>query len=309
MVREKLPHGSRAAASSHHCLRRARCAGIGTRGAGEKGIEDEKRHIRKQINQIEDKITARTKAIMAVHLYGLPVDMDPVIKLAEKHGLKIIEDTAEAIGQEYQGRPCGSFGDLSILSFYPNKHVTTGEGGMVLTDNRALADRCRSLRNLCFQPQKRFVHEELGWNYWMSNLQAAVGIAQLARLERTVIKKREMGRRYSDNLAELDLIQLPLEKTPYAENIYWVFGIVLEDEAPFDAGEVMLKLKEKGIGTRPFFWSMHEQPVFMEMGLFRGAHFPEAERLARRGFYLPSGLSLTNQQIDTVSNVVSEMLP
>ena len=148
------------------------------------------------VDQIEARITARTKAIMAVHLYGLPVDMDPVLKLADKHGLKIIEDAAEAIGQDYRGRPCGSFGDLSILSFYPNKHVTTGEGGMVLTDDGALADRCRALRNLCFQPQKRFVHEELGWNFRMSNLQAALGIAQLGRLDQSVRKKRQMGRRY-----------------------------------------------------------------------------------------------------------------
>ena len=260
------------------------------------------------VNQLEDKITARTKAIMVVHIYGLPVDMDPVIKLAEKHGLKIIEDAAEAIGQAYRGCPCGSFGDLSIFSFYPNKHVTTGEGGMVLTDKSALADRCRALRNLCFQPQKRFVHEKLGWNYRMSNLQAAVGIAQLARLDEMVMKKREMGYRYLKNLAGLEGIQLPLEKTAYADNSYWVFGVVLEKQVPFNAGGAMLKLKRKGIGTRPFFWPMHEQPVFKGMGLFKGAHFPEAERLARRGFYLPSGLSLSHEQIETVSSAVREMM-
>ena len=260
------------------------------------------------VNQIEAKITAKTKAIMAVHLYGLPVDMDPVIKLAEKHGLKIIEDAAEAIGQDYKGRTCGSFGDLSTLSFYSNKHVTTGEGGMVLTDNRVLADRCRALRNLCFQPQKRFVHEELGWNFRMSNLQAAVGIAQLARLDESVKKKREMGKRYSQNLKDIQQLQLPIGKTAYAENVYWVFGIVLEDEVPFDAGEMMLKLKEKGIGTRPFFWPMHWQPVFHKKGLFTRATYSIAERLAGRGFYLPSGLALAAEQIDTVCRAVREVL-
>jgi perosamine synthetase len=286
------------------------CAAAVVRAGATPVLVDCDRHTwNMDVNQIETKITGRTKAIMAVHIYGLPVDMDPVIKLAEQHGLKIIEDAAEAIGQEYRGRPCGSFGELSTLSFYSNKHVTTGEGGMVLTDDSALADRCRSLRNLCFQPQKRFVHEELGWNFRMSNLQAAVGIAQLARLDESVRKKREMGRRYSRNLKNINLIQLPLEKKVYAENIYWVFGMVLEDEVPFEAGEAMLKLKEKGIGTRPFFWPMHRQPVFHKKGLFLGETYPVAERLAGRGFYLPSGLALTVEQIDTVCVAVREVMP
>jgi perosamine synthetase len=285
------------------------CAAAVVRSGAVPVLVDCDRHTwNMDVNQIEAKITAKTKAIMAVHLYGLPVDMDPVIKLAEKHGLKIIEDAAEAIGLDYRRRPCGSFGDLSILSFYPNKHVTTGEGGMVLTDDRALADRCRALRNLCFQPQKRFVHKELGWNFRMSNLQAAVGIAQLARLDESVRKKREMGRRYSQNLEDLNLIQLPLKKTAYAENIYWVFGIVLEDEVSLDAGEVMLKLKQKGIGTRPFFWPMHRQPVFLKNGLFAGETYPIAERLADRGFYLPSGLALTDAQIDSIALKLREVL-
>jgi perosamine synthetase len=131
------------------------------------------------VNQIETRITSKTRAIMVVHIYGLPTDMAPILLLADKHGLKIIEDAAEAHGQNYQNRPCGSFGDVSTFSFYPNKHVTTGEGGMILTDSEQLAERCRSLRNLCFQPGKRFVHEELGWNFRMSNLQAALGVAQL----------------------------------------------------------------------------------------------------------------------------------
>ena len=179
---------------------------------------------------------------------------------------------------------------------------------MVLTDDRTLADRCRALRNLCFQPQQRFLHEELGWNFRMSNLQAAVGIAQLARLDESAQKKREMGKRYLHNLKEIDLLQLPLAKTAYAENIYWVFGMVLEDEVTFDAAEAMLKLKEKGIGTRPFFWPMHRQPVFTKKGLFAGETYPVAERLADRGFYLPSGLALTVEQIDAVCQAVREVL-
>jgi perosamine synthetase len=257
---------------------------------------------------VADRITPRTKAIMVVHIYGLPVDMDPVMALARRHGLKIIEDAAEMHGQTYNDRPCGSFGDISTFSFYPNKLVTTGEGGIVLTDDHALAERCRGLRNLCFQPGKRFVHDELGWNFRMSNLQAAVGVAQIERLEEFVARKRRLGAAYQERLAGVKGLQLPLARTDYAENIYWVFGIVLADHVPFDAAAAMKKLAALGIGTRPFFWPMHEQPVFQKMGLFARETHPNAERLARRGFYLPSGLTLTEQQIDRVAAAVRELL-
>lgn len=260
------------------------------------------------INQVAEKITARTKAIMVVHIYGLPVDMDPVIELAQKYGLKIIEDAAEMHGQTYKGRPAGSFGDISTFSFYPNKHITTGEGGMIMTDDEGLANKCRSLRNLCFIPEKRFYHEELGFNFRMTNMQAALGLAQLERLEQFVAKKRQMGQQYTSLLRGVPSIQLPLEKTDYADNIYWVFGIVLNDEVPFDALEAMKKLGAEKIGTRPFFWPMHEQPVFHKMGLFIKEQYPVAERIARRGFYVPSGLALKPEQIVTVSEAVKKIL-
>ncbi|HEY3375024.1 MAG TPA: DegT/DnrJ/EryC1/StrS family aminotransferase [Candidatus Aquicultor sp.] len=253
------------------------------------------------VNQIESKITPRTKAIMVVHIYGLPVDMDPVSALADKYDLKIIEDAAEMHGQIYKGRPCGSFGDISIFSFYPNKHITTGEGGMIVTDDAGLAEKCRSLRNLCFQPHKRFLHEELGFNFRLTNLQAALGLAQLERLDEFVERKRRMGRKYNELLADVVQLELPLQHTDYAENIYWVYGIVLKDQVPFDANEVMSRLADHKIGTRPFFWPMHEQPVFHKMGLFIGERYPVAERIARRGFYIPSGLALTDGQIDSVA--------
>ncbi len=260
------------------------------------------------VNQIESQITSRTKAIMVVHIYGLPVDMDVVLNLAAKYGLSIIEDAAEMHGQTYKNRPCGSFGDISTFSFYPNKHITTGEGGIIVTDNPKLRDRCQSLRNLCFQPQKRFVHEELGWNLRMSNLQAAVGVAQLERLDEFVNRKRWMGKLYTELLSDIPNIQLPLAQTDYADNIYWVYGIVLKDEVCFDAETVMKKLAEYKIGTRPFFWCMHEQPVFQKMGLFKNVSCPVSENLARRGFYIPSGLALTEEQLVQVSTVLHEVL-
>jgi len=259
------------------------------------------------VAMIKERITSRTRAIMVVHIYGLPVDMAPVLKLAAEYGLKVIEDAAEAHGLTYRNSPCGSFGDLSTFSFYPNKHITTGEGGMIVTDDDELAGRCRSLRNLCFQAKKRFVHEELGFNFRMTNLQAAIGLAQLERLDQFVDLKRQMGRRYTKLLAGVDGLRLPLPQTDYADNIYWVYGVVIDNELPFDAENAMVRLGEKGIGTRPFFWPMHEQPVFMKMGLFSGENYPVAERLARRGFYLPSGLALTDDQLERVATTVRKL--
>lgn len=260
------------------------------------------------VTQIEAKITPRTKAIMIVHIYGLPVDMDPVLDIAERHDLKIIEDAAQMHGQTYKGKPCGSFGDISTFSFYPNKHITTGEGGMIVTNNEQLSEDCRSLRNLCFQPGKRFVHERLGWNLRMTNLQAALGLAQLERLEEFVARKRKMGYRYNEFLLDLPNVQLPLAKTDYADNIYWVYGLLLDDELDINAVEMIQRLAEKGIGTRPFFCPMHMQPVLQRMGLFEGEHYPVAEQLYRTGFYIPSGMALTEDQIERVSSAVKEII-
>jgi perosamine synthetase len=252
------------------------------------------------VDQIEAKITKNTKAILVVHIYGLSVDMDAVIEIARQHNLIVIEDAAEMHGQTYRDQPCGSFGLLSTFSFYPNKHVTCGEGGMVVTDDDEIANRCRQLRNLCFQPGRRFVHEELGWNYRMTNLQAAVGLAQLENLDQHVERKRQIGKRYREQLESIEGIQLPLPRTEDCDNIYWVFGVVIDQRSATTAAKVASDLAAQKIGTRPFFWPMHEQPVFIKMGLFGGEIYPVAEQLARQGFYLPTGLGLTDDQIDQV---------
>lgn len=255
------------------------------------------------VNQIEEKITSKTKAIMVVHIYGLPVDMDPVLALCKKYNLKLIEDAAEMHGQTYKGQMCGSFGDLSIFSFYPNKHITTGEGGMIVCNDKELAEKCKKLRNLSFEPVgRRFVHHELGWNYRMTNLQAAVGVAQLEKIELHLKRKREIGYLYNKGLKSLNGFQLPLDSTEYAENIYWVFGLVAESEELQQ--EMVKKLSDAKIGTRPFFWCMHEQPVFIKMGLFKNESYPVAEKLARNGFYIPSGLGLSNEDIAEVVSVI-----
>ena len=174
---------------------------------------------------------------------------------------------------------------------------------MVVTDDGSLAERCRSLRNLCFQPHRRFVHEELGWNYRLTNLQAAVGLAQLERLSQHVAIKRALGARYQSLLQPLQaFIQLPHVAMDFAENIYWVFGVLLRDSVPFEATEAMRRLGQRGIGTRPFFWPMHEQPVLRDMGVVSAdARYPVAERMARRGFYLPSGLGLSEGEQELVA--------
>jgi perosamine synthetase len=258
--------------------------------------------------QVEEKITSRTKAIMAVHIYGLPVDMAPLLDIAKRHNLKIVEDAAEMHGQTYHNRPCGSFGEISTFSFYPNKIVTTSEGGMILTDDDSLAEDCRELRNLCFRGSKRFVHERLGWNMRMTNLQAAVGLAQLERLDDFIARKREIGARYSSGLSSLPGVQLPQPSCDYAENCYWVYGLVLDDDKGTTAEDAMRRLGEMGIGTRPFFCPMHQQPVLRRMGLFSGESYPVAERLYRQGFYIPSGTALSDDDIDRVIDAVRKSL-
>jgi perosamine synthetase len=257
------------------------------------------------VSQIEAKITQRTKAILVVHIYGLPVDMDPILALAKKHNLKIIEDAAEMHGQTYKGKMCGTFGDISIFSFYPNKHITTGEGGMLLTNDPEIAERCKKLRNLCFEPNgPRFIHYEIGWNYRMTNMQAALGLAQLEQINGFVEKKRTMGAKYQKELLFLKAqgYELPLAETSYAQNIYWIFGLVAPTEAAKQ--QIVAYLNKNQIGTRPFFWCIHEQPVFQNMGLFKDQHYPVAEKLARNGFYLPSGLGLDEEALIVVARTI-----
>ena len=260
------------------------------------------------VSLIEAAITSRTRANMVLHIYGLPCDMDPILDIARRYDLKVIEDAAEMHGQAYRGKPCGSFGDISIFSFYPNKHITTGEGGMIVTDSDALAARSRDLRNLCFIPPRRFVHEDLGYNMRMTNLQAALGVAQLERLPEFIERKRTMGRLYNELLQGMPDVELPPVCTDYAESIYWVYGIVLKESIGFDAEEAMKRLGAAGVGTRPFFWPMHEQPVLRRMGFMAQARCPVSERIARRGFYIPSGLALTEQQIREAARIVREVI-
>lgn len=262
-----------------------------------------------QTNTVESLVTSRTKAILAVHIYGLPCDMNPLADIAIRHGIPLIEDAAEAHGLLYYGKQCGSFGFASTFSFYANKNVTTGEGGMILTDNLDFAQKIRSLRNLGFSPEERFVHKELGWNSRLSSIQCALGISQLKRLDKIILRRQEIAARYLEAFSNLDIVQFPVHKTAYATNNYWVFGMVLNEDAGRTSKEIRSILEANGIGTRPFFFPLHRQPVLKQYGLDSSVdELPIATKLGKYGFYIPNGLAITEQQQDCVIEKVSECL-
>jgi perosamine synthetase len=268
------------------------------------------------LSQVAAAITQRTRAIMVVHMYGHPVDMDGVWELANKHNLFVIEDAAQGHGCEYLSRRdgnnswlrCGGMGTVSTFSFYANKIITTGEGGMVLTDDENIAERARGLRNLCFGfGQKRFDHEDLGYNFRLSNVLAAIGFAQVERIEEILSCKRRIGARYDELFADVLGVHVQVKRN-WARVNYWMYGLVVDDDVPIDNAELAKRLKKRGIDTRPFFKGMHEQTAFHQRGLFCHLKFPVTERLSRRGLYLPSGVSLTDEQIRTVATAVRESL-
>ena len=260
--------------------------------------------------QVLKKISKKTKAIIITHIYGFPVNMKKILRLAKKKNIKIIEDAAEMIGQTYYKKRCGSFGDISTFSFYANKHVTTGEGGMILTNNKKLYDKCKSLRNLCFgEGNNRFNHDDIGWNYRMTNLQAAIGCGQLKNISKIIRRKREIGRRYISILKDNKKIYIQPIKLKYAENIFWVFGVLLKKNVSFSRDIIIKKLFKKNIQTRTFFFPMHKQNVFKKMKLFpKNQKFANAEFLSKNGFYLPSGLGISNSDIDFVAKNLIKIL-
>jgi perosamine synthetase len=267
-------------------------------------VDSDPRTWTMDVGQIESKITKKTRAIMPVHIYGHPVDMEPVWALARKYNLRIVEDAAEAHGAECHGRKCGGLGDISCFSFYANKIITTGEGGMVLTKSEAYAEKARSLRNLCFRSDRRFLHTELGHNYRLTNLQAAIGAAQVGKIEELVQLKRTMAAGYTSGLRDCPGLTLPVEE-PWARNVYWMYGLVLDESLGFNARALADRLRARGVETRPFFLPMNVQPALHDLGLFTDNEpFPVAERLGEYGLYLPSSLGLTAGETEFVCQAV-----
>jgi len=249
------------------------------------------------IRELERVVTPRTRALIAVHTYGLPIEMDPILEFCAERNITIVEDAAESHTVTYNGKLCGSFGLASTFSFYANKAITCGEGGMVVTDDAEFAARIRGLRNLSFLPAPgpRFVHEEIGWNSRLSALQAALGKSQLARMNDVTTEKRRIGLSYHEILAaHPELVMQPTE-TNYSKNMYWVVGVLLPDRC--DARHVATELRERGIDTRPFFFPLHRQPLLARYSLADQAPLPVSERLGSHGLYLPSFVGITDSEI------------
>lgn len=257
------------------------------------------------VSKIEEKITEKTKAIMPVHIYGHSVDMDPLLVLAKKHNLTVIEDAAEAHGALYKGMKCGSMGDVSCFSFYGNKIITTGEGGMIVTNDDAVALRARRLKDLAHLPEHRFWHNEIGYNYRMTNLQAACGLGQLESIEEFLAHKRWMTAEYEKRLKNVKGLRLPITKD-YAKNVYWMYSVLVTEDFPMTRDQLRAALREKGVDTRDFFPSSARQPIIQKL-YHREEHFPVSERIAARGLYLPSGLALTQEQLQYVCDQILDI--
>lgn len=260
------------------------------------------------VSQVKRKVTERTKAIMAVHIYGLPVDMDPITQIAEEFGLVVIEDAAEAHGLMYKDRVCGSMGFVSTFSFYANKNITTGEGGMIITSDSKFADRLRYLRNLAFQPERRFVHSDLGWNYRFTAIQAALGLSQLRRLHQTILKRREIAGLYREALSGITGVHMAPETVDYAQNDYWVVGLSVDSSRFGPASSVQDSLQSAGVGTRPFFFPLHLQPLRHRDPLGKLGDFPVSEFLAEQGFYVPNGLGMSQDDLKKSVSATHEVL-
>ena len=261
-----------------------------------------------KIEDIEKKISKKTKAIMLPHIYGFPNNMDKILKICKKYSLYLIEDAAEMIGQKFRGKPCGSFGDISTFSFYANKHITTGEGGMIFTNSLKLFKKFKAYRNLNFGIKNRFDHDEISWNYRFTNMQAALGLSQLKRIKKIIKRKKEIGGFYYDNLKYNKNIIIQPKKTNYANNIFWVFGILLKKNNNNFKEKIQKKLLKKGIETRRFFWPMHKQKIFKKMKIFKNEKFLNSEFMSQNGFYIPSGINLKNNELRYITKTINEIL-
>ena len=256
------------------------------------------------------KISKKTSAIIITHIYGLPVDLQKIMNVAKKKNIKIIEDAAEVIGLKYKNRMCGSFGDISTFSFYANKHITTGEGGMIVTNKKDIYEKCKSLRNLSFSKSyfDRYNHDDIGWNYRMTNMQAALGCGQLKSINKIVKRKREIGNLYYKHLKKNKHLLFQENKNSYSKNIYWVFGVLLKKNSRSKRDFLMRALLKNKIDTRPFFLSMNKQKIFKKMKIFSKSKMPNSEYLSNNGFYLPSGLGISDSEIRYVCTTLNQLL-
>jgi perosamine synthetase len=254
-------------------------------------------------------ITSNTKAIIVTHIYNFPFRIDLLRKICKKKKIFIIEDAAEVLGQKIFKKNCGSFGDIGTFSFYANKQITTGEGGMITTNNRLFYEKMLSLRNLSFGKKDRFNHDEVAWNYRITNIQATLGISQLKRINKIVKTRHAIGLQFYNKLKNNKNLFIPEPKKKYAKNIYWVIALLITMKKDnLDAKKVMYKLNKLGIGTRPFFWPMHKQKILKNLKLDNSKQFKNSEYISKYGFYLPSSLSLKKSEIDYICRKINLIL-
>lgn len=270
-------------------------------------VDIEKKTFNIDPKLVEKKITRKTKAIMVVHIFGHPVDFNKIQKIAKKHNLLIIEDCAEAHGAEYNGRKVGSLGDAGCFSFYANKIITTGEGGMVVFKDKKLAKKAKNLKELSFGYQEKFQHNDIGFNYRMTNLQAAIGCAQIKKINKIIKKKRLIAEYYKKYLGKIDQINLPVEED-YAKHVYWVYHVTIENSDKNLRNKIMIKLAKKGIETRETFVPYDLQKKFVEKKIVKYKNCPVADKISEQGFYLPSGYELGEKDIKYISKTLIDLL-
>jgi perosamine synthetase len=255
---------------------------------------------------IEEKITKKTKGLLIVHIYGHPCNMRPIKKIVRRYKLFLVEDCAEAHGALCDGQKVGSFGDFGCFSFYANKIITTGEGGMLTTNNPKLAEKARSLRSLAFGKKKKFMHQDIGYGFRLTNVQAAIGYAQLTKIENIIDKKRKIAQYYNTHLKDVPGLQLPVEKD-YAKNVYWMYHIVLNKDFGLSRDAFMKKLAARGIETREAFIPFNMQEIFIRQGLTRYNDCPLANYIGQNGLYLPSSPLLTKKELDYIVTMIKNV--
>jgi perosamine synthetase len=256
---------------------------------------------------IDNKITKKTKAIMVVHLFGQSVDMDPVIEIAKKHNLKIIEDCAESHGVEYKGKKVGSIGDIGAFSFFSNKTITCGEGGMITTNSDELAEKARGLKNLCYGKVNKFMHEDIGFNYRLSNVSAAMGLGQLSKISEIFEEKKRIDLRYKKNLKNIKGLNIPEIDRHTTKFIMWVFNLYLDDSFGISRDELTRKLKELNIETREAFVPVNMQKVLQKKYKINQKDCPNSNFIMDNGFYIPSGNTISDDDVDYVSEKIIKL--
>lgn len=284
------------------CTNIATALAVYHNGAVTVPVDSESKTWNMDLDIVESLITDKTKAILPVHIYGHPVDMDRVCEIAEKHKLIVIEDCAESHGATCRGKTTGGFGLMGCFSFYANKIITTGEGGMVITNDDDVAQRLRDLRNLAFGTP-RFYHQKAGYNYRMTGYQAGMGLAQLAKIESIIESKRNIARTYNEILKDIPGLRLPQEAS-WAKNVYWMYGLIIDPDFGMSRDELMTFLRQNDIGSRTFFCPMNQQPFIREQDGYRDVQCPVADKLWENGLYIPSGTTLKESDIQTVADTI-----